>query len=99
MMPFIIAGSIGGVLRGAMGISKYMRSYKDVKIQPWYFAGMVALSGFVGGAVAWITHDLGFDFLGLEEFPVAVAFIIGYAGGDFIENIAKILTQKTNLFQ
>ena len=99
MLPFIIAGSIGGVLRGAMGISKYMRSYKDVKIQPWYFAGMVALSGLIGGVAAWVTHDLGLGFLGLEELPVAVALIIGYAGGDFIENIAKILTQKTTLFQ
>ncbi len=99
MLPFIIAGSIGGALRGAMGISKYMRSYKDVKVQPWYFAGMVVLSGAVGGAAAWVTHDLGLGFLGLEELPVAVALIIGYAGGDFIENIAKILTQKTTLFQ
>jgi len=99
-MPiFIIAGFIGGILRGAVGISKYTRSYKDVQIRPWYFAGMVALSGLVGGAAAWVTHDLGLSFLGLEELPVAVAFILGYAGGDFIENIAKIITQKATFFQ
>ena len=99
MLPFITAGLAGGLLRGAVGISKYMRSYKDVTVRPWYFAGMVALSGVVGGAAAWVTHDLGLSFLGLEELPVAVALILGYAGGDFIENIAKIITQKTTFFQ
>jgi len=99
MITFIIAGAIGGLLRGAVGVSKYMRSYKDVTIRPWYFAGMVALSAVVGGAAAWVTNDLGLAFLGLEELPVAVAFIIGYAGGDFIENIAKIIAQKSTLFE
>ena len=99
MITFIIAGFIGGILRGAVGISKYMRSYKDVTIRPWYFAGMALLSGIIGGVAAWVTHDLGFTFLGVEQLSPAIALIIGYAGGDFIENIAKILTQKTTLFQ
>lgn len=97
-MTFLIAGFIGGLLRGAVGISKYMRSYKDVEVRPWYFGGMALLSGIIGGVAAWVTNDLGITFLGIETFTPALGIVIGYAGGDFIENIFKIISGDTNIF-
>ena len=41
MEIFFIAGFIGGVLRGIVGLIEYSTLYKDVKIRPWYFVGMV----------------------------------------------------------
>lgn len=97
MTAFIIAGFIGGLLRGGLGVAKYSLSYKDVTLRPWYFGGTVALSGVLGGVAAWITNDLGVAFLGVERLSPAIALIIGYAGGDFLENIAKMLFKKQDL--
>lgn len=97
MTSFVIAGIIGGLLRGGLGVAKYSLSYKDVNLRPWYFGGTVALSGIIGGAAAWVTNDLGVGLLGVEKLSPAIALIIGYAGGDFLENIAKILFKKTDL--
>lgn len=99
MLSFIFSGFIGGILRGVMGIAKYSLSYKDVNLRLWYFGGTALLSGIIGGVAAWVTHDLGIAFLGVERLSPAIALIIGYAGGDFLENIAKILTKKTTLFE
>lgn len=98
MEIFFIAGFVGGVLRGAVGLIKYSMSYKDVTIRPWYFAGMVVISGIIGATAAWIVHDLGIEFLGVESLSPALAVVIGYAGGDFLENAFKIITKKTSLF-
>ena len=35
----------------------------------------------------------------LESLPLSIALIIGYAGGDFIENIFKIVTKEPELFK
>ncbi len=99
MYLFFIAGFLGGVIRGVVGLIKYMQSYKEVPIKPWYFGGMVCISGLIGFISAWITYDLGIAFLGLETLPLSLAVIIGYAGGDFIENIFKIIIKKPNIFQ
>ncbi len=99
MEIFFIAGFIGGVLRGIVGLIKYSTSYKDVKIRPWYFIGMVLFSGILGSIAAWIVRDLGVDFLAVKSFSPALAVVIGYAGGDLLENVFKILTKKQNLFQ
>lgn len=98
MMSFLIAGLFGGVLRGMVGIIKYSNSYKNVEIRPWYFGGIVAVSGVVGITTAWVIHDLGPQFIGLEEITPAIALIVGYAGGDLLENLYKILTRKESLF-
>ena len=99
MEIFFIAGFIGGVLRGVVGLVKYNLSYKDVKIRPWYFIGMVVVSGILGTVAAWVVRDLGIEFLAVKSFSPALAVVIGYAGGDLLENIFKILTKKQNLFQ
>jgi len=99
MLSFLIAGFVGGILRGVMGIVKYSLSYKDVNLRPWYFGGTVLVAGIIGGTAAWITHDLGIGFLGIEKLSPAIALIIGYAGADFLENIGKIITKKATLFE
>ncbi len=98
-MIFFFFGFLGGILRGTVGIIKYIQSYKDVKIRPWYFAGTVFLSGIVGLASSWIIQDLGITFLEVEALPLSLALIIGYAGGDFVENIFKIIIKKPILFE
>ena len=54
---------------------------------------MVFLSGIVGVLSAAAVRELGIDFLGSPVTP-AVSFIIGYAGGDFLENVYKIILRK-----
>jgi hypothetical protein len=40
--------------------------------------------------------DLGFE--GIKNFSPAIALIVGYAGGDFLENIFKVLMKRPILF-
>ena len=96
---FFLAGFIGGVFRGVVGLVKYSQSYKDVEIRPWYFIGMVAVSGVIGLTTAWIIQDLGVQFLGVEKLTPAIGVLTGYAGGDLLENVYKILLKKDNLFK
>ena len=98
-MSFLIAGFLGGILRGGVGLVKYMTSYKDVEIRPYYFTGAVILSGIVGYVSAWIAQDVAHIFLELETVPISFALIAGYAGGDLIENIFKIGMREPNLFE
>ena len=98
MYIFFFAGFLGGIIRGAVGLIKYTQSYKDVQIRPWYFSGMVFLGGIVGVVSAFIVHDLGITFLGVETVSPTIALIVGYAGGDFIENIFKIIIKKPNFY-
>ena len=98
-MSFFFFGFLGGVIRGIVGLIKYIKAYKDVEIRPWYFSGTVVLSGLIGMISAWVVQDLGISFMGLETLPLSVALIVGYAGGDFLENIFKIIIKKPDLFQ
>ncbi len=98
-MSFFFFGFLGGVIRGIVGLIKYTKAYKDVEIRPWYFSGTVVLSGLIGMISAWVVQDLGISFMGLETLPLSVALIVGYAGGDFLENIFKIIIKKPDLFQ
>ncbi len=95
---FFIAGFLGGVIRGIVGIIKYILSYKDVKLQWGYFGGTATVSGLIGLVSAWVVQELGTTFIGVETLSPAIALIVGYAGGDFLENIFKILTKQPVLF-
>ena len=95
----LLAGLAGGVARGLVGYIKYRGSYKNVPFQWGYFSFSVGVSGAVGVLAAWITKDLGINFLGLSEITPALAIIIGYAGGDFIDNLIKIIAGKSTLYQ
>jgi len=98
MTIFFIAGFFGGIIRGVVGILKYIYSYKDVQMKWGYFTGTAVVSGLIGLAAAWIIQELGVAFVGIEKMSPAIALIVGYAGGDFLENIFKILMKKPILF-
>ncbi len=90
-----IAGFGGGALRGIVGFIKHQFSYKKVGFDLPYFLTMTFLSGIVGLLVAVAAQESGIDVMGLEYLTPAIAFIVGYAGGDFLENIYKILIKKS----
>lgn len=99
MYLFFLAGFLGGIIRGGVGIIKYTQSYKDIKLSPLYLGITLSGSGLIGLICAWITKDLGVSFLGMETLPLSFAVVIGYAGGDFIENIFKIIVKEPDIFQ
>lgn len=83
----LITGFCGGVIRGLVGFIKHQFSYKDVKFDLIYFFVMMVLSGFVGSVIAYAFHQ-----------DAVFSLIIGYAGGDFIENVYKIVKGKESLY-
>ncbi len=97
MIFLILSAFSGGILRGLVGFLKYQFSYKEVKFRPGYFFGTMFLSGVVGSIAALAVKEIGFILLG--GFSNALAFIIGYAGGDFIENIYKIIIKKSSFYE
>ncbi len=95
----LIAGFGGGVLRGLVGFIKHQFSYKNVGFKLLYFLAMMFLSGIIGLLIAIAIKETGISFLGLDYLTPPLAFIIGYAGGDFLENIYKIIVKKSSLYQ
>ena len=96
-LEIFIASFGGGMVRGLAGFIKHQFSYKNVPFRPKYFIGMTTLSGFIGMVATIAIKELGFTLFG--QFTPALAFVIGYAGGDFIENIYKIIVKKSNLYE
>ena len=92
----LIAGFGGGAVRGLIGFIKHQYSYKNVGFDMPYFMTMTFLSGIIGILTAVSVKELGIVFLGTGYTP-ALAFVIGYAGGDFVENIYKIIFKKSSL--
>jgi len=84
----LIAGFVGGAIRGIFGFIKYQYSYKNVGFDIGYFFLMIFLSGIVGSGAAYLVT-------GNEIF----ALIVGYAGGDFIENLYKTIVKKGSLYE
>lgn len=97
-VSILIAGFGGGAVRGLVGFIKHQYSYKNVKFEIPYFLVMMFLSGVIGVLSAAAIKELGLSFLGLTQFSPVLAFIVGYAGGDFIENIYKIIVKKSSLY-
>lgn len=97
-LAILIAGFGGGVLRGLVGYIKHQFSYKNVGFKLPYFLAMMFLSGVIGVLAAMGIKEAGITFLGAEYLTPAMAFIIGYAGGDFLENIYKIIVKKSSLY-
>ena len=83
----LVAGFAGGMVRGLVGFIKYQYSYKNVGFNITYFLCMVFLSGIVGLLTAAVF-----------KFDETFSFIIGYAGGDFIENVYKIIAKQPSLY-
>jgi len=95
-LEILIAGFGGGVARGLIGFIKHQFAYKNVPFRLSYFLGMSFLSGITGLVSAMAIKEIGFTLEGV--FSPALSFIIGYAGGDFIENIYKIIIKKSSLY-
>ena len=93
----LIAGFGGGCVRGLMGFIKHQFSFKNVKFELPYFIGMIFISGIIGVLTTTAVNETGITYLG--TFTPALGFIVGYAGGDFIENIYKIIIKKSSLYQ
>lgn len=89
----LLFGALGGVTRGVVGFLKYFTSYKNVTFSWVYLAVTVGISAVVGLAVVWAIRESGINFEGVVLNP-AIAFILGYAGGDVLENVYKILVKK-----
>lgn len=99
LLIILFAGFLGGTVRGLVGFIKHQQSYKDVPFRPLYFISMISLSGFIGLLAAWVTEDLGVTFLGLDQLSASVAFVLGYAGGDLVENLFKIIIRQPSLYK
>ena len=97
-LSIFIAGFGGGVLRGIIGFIKHQFSYKNVGFRLSYFLTMTFLSGVIGLLIAIAVRETGIMFLGTSIFTPALAFVVGYAGGDFLENIYKIIVKKSSLY-
>ena len=97
-LSIFIAGFGGGALRGLVGFIKHQFSYKNVKFQISYFLAMTFISGIVGLMAAIAIKETGINFLGSDYFTPALALIVGYAGGDFLENIYKVIIKRSSLY-
>jgi hypothetical protein len=95
-ISIVIAAFGGGIIRGLVGFIKHQYSYKNVGFKIPYFLGMMFVSGTVGLLCALAVKEVGFTLFG--TFTPALAFIVGYAGGDFIENVYKLITKKSSLY-
>jgi hypothetical protein len=90
----LIAGFGGGFVRGLIGFLKHQYDYKNVGFSLSYFFIMMFLSGVVGVLVAKAIDGSWIVLEGVDYFSPSLAFIVGYAGGDFLEGIWKILIKK-----
>jgi len=91
-LALLIAGFFGGVVRGLVGFIKHQFSYKNVPFDLKYFFAMSFISGIIGLMASISIKEVGLTLNG--SFTVALSFIIGYAGGDFLESIYKIILDK-----
>ncbi|MDP2641018.1 MAG: hypothetical protein Q8P39_00540 [Candidatus Yanofskybacteria bacterium] len=98
METIFLAGLAGGIVRGLVGFIKHQYSYKDAGFNLSHFASMMTISGIIGVVAAVTVKELGLLFLGAPVLTPAMALIIGYAGGDFLENVFKIILQKPSFY-
>lgn len=89
----LIAGFGGGIIRGLVGYIKHQFSYKNVGFNVPYFFTMMFLSGVIGLLTAAALKELAQEVISVG-FSSAVALVAGYAGGDFLDNIYKIIIKK-----
>ncbi len=76
----LLAGAIGGALRGILGIAKSAVLKKDVKINwTWFFVSVI-----IASILGMITASFFLD-------DARLALIGGYAGSDLLEGLMKII--------
>jgi len=80
ILPSILFGILGGLVRALVGIIKYFEKNKqNQKIRFWYLTSSLFVAALVGGIAGAIAND---DW--------RLAIIAGYAGTDFLEGLYKI---------
>lgn len=75
---YVIAGFVGGVARGLSSFLKNLKKDSRTKFNYSYFFSTVLISGILGGIAG-----------ALAEGSWKTAFLAGYAGIDFLENMYK----------
>ncbi len=75
---YVIAGFVGGIARGLSSYLKKVKAGRAGKFNYRYFFTTVFFSGVLGGIAG-----------ALAESGWKTAFLAGYAGIDFIENMYK----------
>jgi len=96
-ISILVAGFGGGVVRGLVGFTKHQFSYKNVGFNLIYFLAMMFISGIIGITCAVAIKELGLTLFG--AFTPALAFVVGYGGGDFVENVYKIIVKKSSIYK
>ncbi len=76
----LLAGALGGILRGILGIAKSLVTKKNVEINWLWFTVSVIIAAILG----MITASFFLD-------DTRLALIGGYAGSDFLEGLMKIV--------
>ena len=76
---YILAGFLGGIIRGLVGFVKNKTIEKTDHFKPSYFVITILIAGIVGAAAG-----------ALADTEWQISFLAGYAGTDFIENLYKI---------
>ncbi|MEK7201114.1 MAG: hypothetical protein AAB737_00575 [Patescibacteria group bacterium] len=80
LISSMLFGILGGLVRGIVGITKYMeQNRKNQAIDLKYLLFSLAVAGLVGGIAG-----------ALASSDRAFAFLAGYAGTDFLEGLYKI---------
>jgi hypothetical protein len=72
----LIAGFIGGAIRGLVGFIKHQFAFKDTRFELPYFVAMMLISGIVGFTIVAALKGLDISVLGQPLGP-ALGFIAG----------------------
>ena len=79
----LLAGALGGVLRGVLGIAKSAVFKKDVQINwPWFIVSVL-----IAAILGMITASFFID-------DTRLALIGGYAGSDFLDGLMSIFLKN-----
>jgi len=87
LLYIFLAGFLGGIIRGLVGITKYITGTPATKRKvrkDWIILSLLSSGGLGLMAGVFIAEDVKF------------ALVAGYAGTDFLESIFKIKMKKVN---
>jgi len=87
LLYIFLAGFLGGIIRGLMGITKYINATPSKKRKvrkDWIVLSLLSSGGMGLMAGVFIADDIKF------------ALVAGYAGTDFLESLFKIKMKTRN---
>ncbi len=87
LLYIFLAGFLGGIIRGLVGITKYITgtpAKKRTVRKDWMILSLLSSGGLGLMAGVFIAENIKF------------ALVAGYAGTDFLENLFKIKMKKVN---